>query len=274
MMQRRRLMIDTEITPGYASWQTVGTYTFSVPFNMDIDVFLVGGGAGGSIPTVAGSGGGGGGGYTMTYKKSNISDSSYNSWIKDGEAISVKKDDIITISIGGGGGVRGNGIDTYITVNGSTYTANKGLASTPYYDGGDGGSGGGSNGGGGHGGSDGSHGVSAGGNTGGYSQGHTTYPFGELGDWITDLGLTKTDGDANIPLLSIPYSGGGGGGQNSGSGIAANGGWYGGGNGSATAGVGYGGTNGYGGGGGGTRTGGGQIVGIGGCGCVIIRWGI
>ena len=268
-MQRRRLMIDTEITPGYASWQTAGTYTFSIPFNMDIDVFLVGGGGGGSGAAV-GSGGGGGGGYTKTYKWSDESNASYNTWIKDGDSIKVNKDDIITIRVGSGGLNNGNSESSYIIINGVTYTANGGDRGSPYYNGGDGGSGGGANGGNGHGGSDGFNGTNTD-RTGGYGQIHTTYPFGELEDWITNLGLIKTDGDINIPLLNIPYSGGGGGGRNSGSGIAANGGLYGGGNGSANSSTDYPGTNGYGGGGGGSRGSGG---GTGGCGCVIIRWGI
>lgn len=78
-----------------------GTYTWTVPQGCtEIDLFLVGAGAGG------GNGygvSGGGSGYTKTYKKSNKSSGSYNSWIKDGDSIKVTPGQSIKIVVGKGG---------------------------------------------------------------------------------------------------------------------------------------------------------------------------
>lgn len=208
------------------------------------DIFLVGGGASGSITTDT-SGqehtGGGGGGYTTT-----ISDI----------VVSERSEFIATV---GAGGNRSAGSQT-IFENGSTtikYTANGGAMVTGGYtaNGGAGGSGGGGfnrdSGNGYAGGSDGSNGL---GRTGGMGQGTTTRMFGEAGNTLFSGG----GGGAGDGRGYYPGAGGAGGGGAAGNNV----------NGVA-------GTANTGGGGGGystVNTGALLQPGAGGSGIIIIRW--
>ena len=74
-----------------------------------MDVFLVGGGAGGGNGYATPAGGGSG--YTKTYKKSNESSGSWNDWVKDGDAIKVKpgQEIVIYVGKGGAGGIKTGG---------------------------------------------------------------------------------------------------------------------------------------------------------------------
>lgn len=75
----------------------------------EMDVFLVGGGAGGGNGYASPAGGGSG--YTKTYKKSNESSGSWNDWVKDGDAIKVKpgQEIVIYVGKGGAGGIKTGG---------------------------------------------------------------------------------------------------------------------------------------------------------------------
>lgn len=135
---KRRLTGDKELQLFTKRFYPAGTYNWVVPLGCtEIEVFLVGGGAGGGNG-YAGSGGSGSG-YTKTYKKSNTSSGSYNSWVKDGEAIKVTPGQQINIVVGSGGeggastsgrnpvyGEDGN--PTTLTVGDATYVAEGGKA--------------------------------------------------------------------------------------------------------------------------------------------------
>ena len=199
-----------------------------------------------------------GGGYTITYKERTNSDASYNTWIKDGDYIVVTPGETLNITVGAGGvpnngGNDGN--DSSITGLFGTITAERGRKGNGYQDGGNGGSGGsaitGNSAG-----SNGNSGTGAqGANRNGIGQGHTTYPFGELGEWASELNLSQ--------FMNVPYSGGGGGDG------GMSGGFYGGGSFNENDAI-----DGYGGGGGGRRYNSGQTGYKGACGCVIIRWNV
>lgn len=169
MNERRRLLSSTkkELVLYTKRFYPAGNYTWVVPEGCtSVDVFLVGGGAGGSST-------GGGSGYTKTYK------SSTSGW-RDGGAISVTPGQSINIIVGSGGGEASDG--GYSQFLSSSYRANGGTAgySSGYYYGGSGGSGGGSYGNGGSDGSDGDHRFATKNDCiDGEGQGHTTRDFGE-----------------------------------------------------------------------------------------------
>ena len=190
-----------EISVTQGNWRirflTSGTLTFSALNGADkgIDVFCVGGGAGGQRNEDSGYGTmrpGGGGGYTTTTKK-----------------VSVKENTSYPVVVGAGGAYSGYvSLGSYGNNGGNTSafgcTANGGKAA--YSDhgnapGGNGGSGGGSSGGG-AGGTNGGNGDGASGSQ-GRGQGTTTKAFGESSGEL--------------------FSNGGGGGSNSASGAANSG---------------------------------------------------
>ncbi|MBC8603939.1 hypothetical protein H8784_19735 [Parabacteroides acidifaciens] len=133
----RRALIGKKKKLFIQRFYPAGTYNWPVPPGCtEIDVFLVGAGAGG------GNGYGvygGGSGYTKTYKKSNTSSGSYNSWVKDGDAIRVTPGQQIKIVVGKGGlgGVNTSGRNprygedggaTSVVVGNTTYIAEGGKA--------------------------------------------------------------------------------------------------------------------------------------------------
>lgn len=132
MMGRKKLQLFTK------RFYPAGNYTWIVPEGCtEVDVFLVGGGAGGGNGYAGG--GGSGSGYTKTYKKSSTSSGSYNSWVKDGEAIKVTPGQQIRIVVGSGGEggsstsgrnpVYGkDGSPTTLTAGNTTYVAEGGKA--------------------------------------------------------------------------------------------------------------------------------------------------
>jgi len=195
-----------------------GTYYWQNPLNkaQEVDVFLVGGGAGGGMN-------GSGSGYTKTFRGSNyagsgwqtVDETSYPDAIaggRDGNAISVSANEIIEIIVGAGGNGRYNHPDGVNYSDGqsggfsqfknSNYRANGGIHPAGYQsDGAAGGSGGSK-----YGSAAQAVGASNGGN--GYGsqskgQGHTTRDFGE-----------------NTGLIN---AGGGGGSVVSGTGVGAGG---------------------------------------------------
>lgn len=137
-MRRRFFNKRKDLVFTYKRFFPSGDYTFTVPQGCyEIDLFMVGGGAGGGNGYT--NAGGGGSGYTKTYKKSNISSGSYNDWVKDGDSIPVIPGDVIRIHVGAGGagGARTSGMNpvwgndgesTIVTVNNVRYIANGGKA--------------------------------------------------------------------------------------------------------------------------------------------------
>lgn len=162
-----------------------GTYTWIVPENVtEIDLFLVGGGAGG-VDAVGYYKAGSGSGYTKTYRGKNYLAPSSGTWEgtyekgRDGNAIAVEPGDVITITVGKGGTANNNGSPTSVVVNDVTYSAEGGYCGTygnsqNANKGGNGGSGGG-----GYQGAGGIDGSDGGGTNPGTGQGHTTRDFGE-----------------------------------------------------------------------------------------------
>lgn len=172
--------------------------TFTVPYGVNtIDVFLVGGGGGGTAPSGC-SGSGGGGGYTKTQK-----------------AIAVTAGQTCSVTVGSGGNQNGTGGYSAIVVNGTTYSANGGLAGaiTGSGTGGAGGSGGGAcaygdhNHAGGYGGSNGGSGegfYANATNNGGVGQGTTTRAFDEAGGTL----YAGAGGGGAAATGSVAYAGG------------------------------------------------------------------
>lgn len=174
-MKRRAILGNRKLQLFTKRFFPAGNYTWTVPPGCtEVDVFLVGAGAGGKYA-------GGGAGYTKTLKKD------ATGW-RDGGAISVNPGELINITVGKGGqsGVAGG----YSEFKNSSYRANGGGPSQPSshpVSGGDGGSGGGAygndstknnrgvDGGNGKGSTVTGHGASYG----GVGQGHTTRAFGE-----------------------------------------------------------------------------------------------
>lgn len=101
-MRRRFENKYRELILNLKDFHPSGDYHFIVPEGCyEVDVFLVGGGAGGGNGYATPAGGGSG--YTKTYKKSNTSSGSYNDWVKDGDAIKVRPGQEIMIHVGKGG---------------------------------------------------------------------------------------------------------------------------------------------------------------------------
>lgn len=197
----------------YAKLLTSGTLT--PKRNFTCDVFLVGGGGGGSITThlgyagTGGSGGGGGGGYT-----------------KNIYSINVVSATSVTIGSGGNGGSAG-----YATYFGNNNVMGGGAGGQaratsdnkkPSANGGDGGSGGGSARA--EGGSNGSDGGAYTGNLfGGKGQNSTTRPFGGV-DSFSSMLFAGGGGGSGATLISNVYYGykGGDGGGGTGGYLASN----------------------------------------------------
>lgn len=184
IVNRRRLLniSNINLTLYTKSWNSAGTYSFTIPSGCTkIEAFLIGGGGGGGTT-------GGGSGYTKIYKDS-------TSGYRTGTAISVTPGQNITIIVGEGGSAMNSG--TYSQVISSSYRAeggSRGISSGNYHYGGDGGSGGGAYGDGGYNGGD------------GYAN-YATKPDCVVG---SGQGYTTRDwGDSN-GLMNA----GGGGGQN------------------------------------------------------------
>lgn len=179
-----------DIDDGSGNWRikltSSGTLTCSAAGA--IDIFCVGGGAGG----YATWGGGGGGGRTCTC---------LNTALTDGQSIAV--------TIGAGGAASGNGGTTSFGALASASGGDAPTSANPL--GGNGGSGGGAGGnggagsGGGAGGSDGGNGATVGAYTGGTGQGTTTREFGEPGGTLYAGG-----GAGNGEYAAAGGSGGGG----------------------------------------------------------------
>ena len=101
-MRKRFSNKKKELVLNLKEFHPSGDYRFFVPEGCyEMDVFLVGGGAGGGNGYATPAGGGSG--YTKTYKKSNESSGSWNDWVKDGDAIKVKPGQEIVIHVGKGG---------------------------------------------------------------------------------------------------------------------------------------------------------------------------
>lgn len=106
-MRRRFSNKKKELVLNLKEFHPSGDYRFFVPEGCyEMDVFLVGGGAGGGNGYATPAGGGSG--YTKTYKKSNESSGSWNDWVKDGDAIKVKPGQEIVIHVGGTSGCYGS----------------------------------------------------------------------------------------------------------------------------------------------------------------------
>lgn len=208
MNERRRLLASKkkELVLYTKRFYPAGTYYWTVPEGCtEVDVFLVGGGAG-AADSVAGCGG-----YTKTFK----SDS--DGW-KDGGAVSVTPGESITIIVGAGGigttsnaAIGGNG--GYSQFKNSSYRASGAYGGTSSNSGTSnvGGSGGsGSCGWDGKPGSDGSDGTGYAGN--GTGQGHTTRDFGESSGKRNAAGGGLTRGSGNTGTGGVSdYSEGSGG---------------------------------------------------------------
>lgn len=242
-------IIDDEgntITTSQDDWQirllTSGNLTFTALNGAEngIDIFLVGGGAGGSAVgsnpsntsslSISPGSAGGGSGYTKTY--SNLS-------IMNGITYSA--------SIGAGGAIHTDGGQTTFTIGPNTYSADGGKCSTYNAHGGAGGSGGGA---GGHGGNSGSEGGASGGTdgnkgedgiyqnvtlaNGGVGQGTTTRAFGEENGILYATGGGA--GGNYYKSAGTSYSQGPGGGNNPNTGDGGKGGGYQASGGTATAG--------------------------------------
>ena len=109
-MRRRFSNKKKELVLNLKEFHPSGDYRFFVPEGCyEMDVFLVGGGAGGGNGYATPAGGGSG--YTKTYKKSNESSGSWNDWVKDGDAIKVKpgQEIVIYVGKGGAGGIKTGG---------------------------------------------------------------------------------------------------------------------------------------------------------------------
>ena len=223
---------------GVVELLTSGTIVFLEP--KVIDVFMVGGGAGGGNLKGAGGGnstGGGGGGYTRTIRRVNITSNAS-----------------LQVIVGAGGSLQAIGGASSF---GSDYTVEGGKTVNGIVNGGAGGSGGGgavvSNsdyGSGGYDGNNGESGYVSGGATGGVGQGFTTREFGEVtgklyaggggggryiagGTFVTSQGGSGGGGsgacghnsDAQPAAAGVANTGGGGGGAaTSGNGVLGNGG--------------------------------------------------
>ena len=164
---KRSLMENREKKLFLKRFYPAGNYTWTVPAGCtEVDVFLVGGGAGGDNES------GGGAGYTKTFKKDKTG------W-RDGDAVVVTPGELINVIVGKGGSSKQSG--SYSQFKNSNYIVEGGLSAMDsgghWANGGNGGSGGGSEG---YvksnGGSDGSNGT---GDREGIGQGHTTRDFGE-----------------------------------------------------------------------------------------------
>ena len=204
-----------------------GTYNWTVPENVtSIDVFLVGGGAGGADASgfyKAGSGSG----YTKTYKGSGYVAPSTGTWVgtygegRDGNAISVTPGQSINIVVGAGGAVNASGGSTQITVNGQVYAAPGGSSGTFGNSSNDNRGGNGGSGGGGHQSNGGVDGANGSGINPGTGQGHTTRDFGEPTGTLNAAG---SYGDGSTTASRGGYSDGSGSGNvDSGYGGAGNG---------------------------------------------------
>ncbi len=261
------LGITTQVTPSSATGGTIttsgaytihtfnapGSYTFTVPGNINVDYIVVGGGAGGGGADGTGGGGGGAGGllsgstalspgnYTVTVGVGGTAGAAGSSGTLGGNGGSSSFNSV-NVSGGGGGG---RGIST----------ASNGLS---------GGSGGGS----------GSTGTGGSGTAGqGNNGGNGSGTYGGGGGGAGTVGGSNGVGGAgtasSISGISVTYTGGGGAGTGS-SAAGQPGGSGGGGTGGGSGGVATNGTNGLGGGGGGARWL--QNGGTGGSGIVIVRY--
>lgn len=215
-----------------------GTYNWPVPAGCtEVEVFLVGAGAGTFTNSIGAGTGGAGSGYTKTYRGKGYVKPATGTWMgtyeegRDGDAIAVTPGQKIEIIVGAGiAGSKGG----YSQFMNSNYRAKGGdIGNTNNNIGGNGGSGGG----GGHsnagGGSDGSDGF---GSTKGKGQGHTTRDFGEPdgkinagggGAYATQPGgvsdYTEGTGDSGGYRPDMDLFGGyGGGGYGGGAGTVVN----------------------------------------------------
>ena len=110
IVNRRRLLniSNINLTLYTKSWNSAGTYSFTIPSGCTkIEAFLIGGGGGGGTT-------GGGSGYTKVYKDS-------TSKYRTGTAISVTPGQNITIIVGEGGSAMNS--STYSQVISSSYRA-------------------------------------------------------------------------------------------------------------------------------------------------------
>lgn len=190
---KRRLTGDKELQLFTKRFYPAGTYNWPVPPGCtEVEVFIVGGGAGGRSASGQYKAGCGGG-YTKTFRGKGYVKPSSGTWMgtyydgRDGDAISVTPGEKITIVVGKGGATNSPGSASYF--KSPTYQAEGGKiggtsgSSTGIKYGGNGGSGGGA--GGCDGGTDGGDGKPYINNPSvespyrGIGQGHTTRDFGE-----------------------------------------------------------------------------------------------
>lgn len=230
---KRRLTGDKELQLFTKRFYPVGTYNWPVPPGCtEVEVFIVGGGAGG----VSASGrykAGSGGGYTKTFRGKGYVKPSSGTWMgtyydgRDGNAIAVTPGENIQIVVGKGGQSNQNGSMSYF--KSTAYSAEGGLIGTygtvnAIKRGGNGGSGGGANGC--DGGKDGGDGAPYNGDPSidnpyrGIGQGHTTRDFGEPTGTPNAAG-SKGDAAPNADKGSYA-EGSGAGNPNSGYGGAGN----------------------------------------------------
>lgn len=229
-MRRRFPNLKRELEQFVIRFFPAGDYTWVVPDGCtEVDVFIVGGGAGGlSAPGY--HKGGCGGGYTKTYRGSGYVKPSQGTWMgsyydgRDGNAIKVHPGQEIAIKVGKGGSSNRAGSPSWFM--NESYQAGGGLLGTygginDIKRGGNGGSGGGANGC--DGGKDGSDGAPYNGDASienphrGLGQGHTTRDFGEAsgtpnaGGGLGDAGTIHSKGgyDEGSGYLN-PQSGYGG----------------------------------------------------------------